>query len=82
VATRASKQLRQNNTTRFEFDFSDSLIFGSIQEVRYSLSLDAGQFARSAARFRTGEPTVTIETDEPVSGIAVVDVDESTRDKW
>lgn len=82
VGTRASKQLHRSNTTRFQFDFSDSLIFGSIQEVRYSLSLEAGQFARSAARWTIGEPTVTIETDEPVSGIAVVDVDESMNDRW
>jgi hypothetical protein len=57
-------------------------MFGSVQDVRYSLSLDAGLFARSAARWTTGEATVTIETDEPVSEIAVVDVDESTQDKW
>merc|ERR1712118_277473 len=49
VGTRASMKLSKQNTTHFEFDFTDALVFGSIQEVRFSLSLDSTQFARSAA---------------------------------
>jgi hypothetical protein len=82
VGTRATKKLTKYNTTKFEFDFSDSLVFGSIREVRYSLSLDTGMFARSAARWTPGNSIVVIETDVPVSGICIVDVDESERDKW
>jgi hypothetical protein len=82
VGTRASKQLRLINVTQFEFDFTDSLIFGTIQEVRYSLSLEGGLFARSAARWTAGTARVVIETDVVVSGTCVVDVDESRHDKW
>ena len=83
LGTRATQKLPvANATTRFEFDFSDVLVFGSIREVRYSLSLDTGMFARSAARWTPGTSSVVIETDEAVSGTCIVDVDESERDKW
>ena len=83
LGTRATLKLVKENTTRFEFDFSHKLVFGSIQEVRYSLSLRGdGVFARSAARWTAGAATVVVETDVPVSGTCIVDVDESERDKW
>ena len=93
LGTRASATLAKENATRFEFDFSDRLVFGSIQEVRYSLSLGGGGggsggggggggFARSTARWTPGTATVVVETDQPVSGTCVVDVDESKRDQW
>ena len=82
LGTRASRTLAKRNTTTFEFDFAGSLVFGSIQEVRYSLSLDAGMFARSAARWTPGTAKVVVETDVAVSGSCTVDVDESKRDEW
>eukprot|EP00937_MAST-01D_sp_MAST-1D-sp2_P008195 g8195.t1 len=80
--TRASRTMTGKNTTKFEFDFSRDLIFGTIRAVRYSLSLDPGLFARSAARWVPGTAKVTVETDEPVSGTCIVDVDESESDAW
>ena len=82
LGTQATKKLDKDNTTRFEFDFSDVLVFGAIQEVRYSLSLRGGGFARSTARWRAGTASVVVETDVVVSGTCIVDVDESERDKW
>ena len=68
------------NARRFEFDFSGVLVFGSIREVRYSLRLDDGLFARHAARWVAGTAKVTVETDVAVSGTCIVDVDESEND--
>ena len=82
LGTRASRTITSRNTTAFSFDFSRDLVFGAIRVVRFSLGLDAGLFARSAARWVPGTATVTVETDEPVSGTCTVDVDESESDAW
>jgi len=72
--TRARRSLHLNAATKWVFDFSDMLLLPLIEEVSYSITLDAGSsFARHAAREPSGT-TVMVETDVPVSGTVVVEV--------
>jgi hypothetical protein len=72
-ATKASMSLTQSNATQWLFNFSSILIFPTITRVRHSLS-SADGFARTIARPARGA-VVLIETDLPVTGTVLVDVD-------
>ena len=65
-------------------DFTAALLFNTssapIVSIAYSFTLDAGQFAASAARKPPrGSGAVTVETDKAVSGTLTVTVDQSAR---
>lgn len=66
-ALRATRSLSLKAATRWDFNFSDVLLFGTISEVRYSITIEGkGAFARHAARPAVG-CAVAVETDEPVN---------------
>ena len=65
-AVRATRTLRLRAATRWDFDFGDALLFDSIAEVRYSITIEGGAFARHAARPADGL-TVAVETDVAVT---------------
>ena len=65
-AVRATKTLRLQAAKRWDFDFSAALLFDSIAEVRYSITIEGGAFARHAARPADGL-TVAVETDVAVT---------------
>ena len=77
--TRVSKVLKLSNATQWKFDFSDALIFGSvdIQWVDYSVQIDDSDgFVEHAARTPVGA-TVMIETSQAVTATVYVTVDQS-----
>lgn len=70
-ATRARKSLTLKGATRWEFDFSDSLLFPSIEQITYSVSSD-GAFFQHLARTPQGTKVV-VETSAAVDATVVVE---------
>lgn len=77
-AVTVTRSLTQAATTRWEFDFSDALVFPSIDltSVSYSIAIAGSSFARHAAR-PAQHHTVVVETDEPVDATVTVTVSQS-----
>ena len=68
-AVTVTKELALTNATRWDFDFSDTLIFPRIGILSnsYSIEIDGdGVFARHASRKPVGQ-TIAVETDVPVT---------------
>lgn len=69
-------------TTSFVANFTGALLFDvntvPIVSVTYSVSWDTPYFARHSARAPVGG-LVTIETDTPVTGAVVIEVDQAQR---
>eukprot|EP00054_Salpingoeca_dolichothecata_P013636 m.76163 g.76163 ORF g.76163 m.76163 type:complete len:496 (+) comp20579_c0_seq5:184-1671(+) len=77
TSTRAHAALRQENATRWEFDFSNTLLFPEITRTEYSIQIEGSGFARHTVRPPQGRKVV-VETDEPVTGTVFLFVDQST----
>ena len=77
-ATTVTKELSLANATRWDFDFSDVLVFPGVDIVsaRYSIEIDGSAFARHAARKPVGQ-TVAVETDVPVDAKVTITVTQS-----
>uniref|UniRef100_A0A6B2L5B9 Rhamnogalacturonase A/B/Epimerase-like pectate lyase domain-containing protein n=1 Tax=Arcella intermedia TaxID=1963864 RepID=A0A6B2L5B9_9EUKA len=75
-STKATAKLRLENASKWQFDFNNRLLFGSIQNFGYSMVIEGNGFARHAARAINGN-IVTVETDQPVTGTVYVWVDQS-----
>eukprot|EP00049_Salpingoeca_infusionum_P018503 m.357516 g.357516 ORF g.357516 m.357516 type:complete len:466 (+) comp17860_c0_seq1:99-1496(+) len=71
--TRATKKLTQTNSDTFTFDFSDVLLFRSIDTVLYSVSADKPVFVNSYAQTPNGT-TVTVKFQSPVSASVTMSV--------
>jgi hypothetical protein len=75
-STQASAKLRLVQATKWEFDFSERLLFPQIQSVKYSFEIEGNTFAMHASRPPVGK-TVTVETNIPVTGTVTIEVDQS-----
>eukprot|EP01065_Artemidia_motanka_P012713 TRINITY_DN1701_c10_g1_i1.p1 TRINITY_DN1701_c10_g1~~TRINITY_DN1701_c10_g1_i1.p1 ORF type:complete len:505 (+),score=193.60 TRINITY_DN1701_c10_g1_i1:205-1515(+) len=70
--TRATRSLSQTNATKWAFDFSDVLLFPSIDTVQYSVSSAGGFFMHHALPAQGRK--VTVVTSQPTTATVVVTV--------
>lgn len=75
--TRARKSLTQAASTRWEFDFTDALVFPTIDQVQYSVTSDSAAFVQHFARTPQGAKVV-VETSTPVDATVVVEAAQAT----
>merc|ERR1712039_427222 len=71
--THARLSLTQTASTQWKFDFSDLLLFPSIDQVMYSVTSDSRTFFQHLARSPEGL-VVTVETSAAVDATVVVEV--------
>merc|ERR1711937_543574 len=72
VSTRVRKSLSLKAASRWEFDFSEDLVFPDIEQVTYSVTSDSPFFHHLARTPQGGK--VMIETNTSVDATVVVEV--------
>lgn len=76
-ATTVQRSITKNAATRWDFDFSDALVFPNIEQVTYSVTSDSTIFFQHLARSPKGA-TVVVETSAPVNATIVVIASQAT----